>query len=156
MASLSRLRGGSINPKQVAVTLVTVAIVLAVGASVFGAAAEHANSEGIQRFDEFCQDVHGDDATVYNARTLGAHGGLHCTSETESVSEIHYSQLPQEKYQAYLDGDVSTTAVLKNLEPMPNTSPFGFGSSFFGIVGVVLIVFIVATVYVAMQIGPRP
>lgn len=137
------------NYRRIATTAVILLVVIGVGATIIQTTNAGQSLEGRQHFDEFCEDVYGDDASVHNAQVVGAHGGLHCSDGTRS---FHYSQLPQDHYQSYLDGETSASAVQDNLQPL-NDGVFG---KLFGWVGLALIGVIILTIYGCMVIGPRP
>lgn len=144
------------DPKAILLVLVVLGLVLFVGFDVMQAYASTQASEGVQSFDEFCHDVYGDEAETYVSNTMGAHGGLHCNAPGTWAGDIHYSQLPQEQYQAYLNGTVSAQTVVENLEPMP-AGPFGIlpGWVWSGI-GIFFVVLTGFVIVVYMTVGPRP
>lgn len=112
------------NYRSIATTAVILLVFIGVGITILQAAGASGGLEGRQHFDEFCEDVYGPDATTYTSNVVGSHGGLHCADGSAGTQSFHYSQLPQDQYQAYIDGDTSATAVVENLQPR-NGGVFG-------------------------------
>lgn len=143
------------NPdwKQLAITLTIIAIVLGVGMTTMQTATSNLQTAGVEHFDDFCEDIWGESAYTYNAQTIGPHGGLHCTANFAPAGTIHYSQLPHEEYQAYINGEASAWEVVRNLEPMPSTGPLGVAPKWVWSVTAIALVLLVA--FTALIVGPQ-
>lgn len=155
MAWLSRFRGGDSSPDwtSVAITLVTIGVVLALGFQIVGAdlPSQRELSKERAAFAEYCHAEFGEDADVYRANDAmsAEHNGLHCDHDAGTV---HRTQIPNEVWDAYMAGEVSADYVTSQLEEPPGI--FLLPTDAFGYVGVGMILLIVIVVYIWMGVGP--
>lgn len=102
---------------QILIVIIVVAVMGVIGMQVTDPEFKQQISENRAQFESFCTDLYGDDAHVYAGGSYGDHTGLHCAGGPgEGV--IHQGQIPDDVWNAYLEGEVSAEYVATQLEPV--------------------------------------